>query len=196
MKLCASFFLLYFHPLDFLLQVFQKAAGMTAVHLGVVELEGDGEGGAEEAATVFPPNEEGVVVATGILVHDAVEFRLRQCRRAHNHAVFQRGPNARPGSLGDQFEVIFLKLGEVVGVGNVAQGDAAFVIQDNDVDAQQVVAEELFFLGQQIELLYPAGRLADAPAEKHVKLHTGFPAQPAQMADIEGLHQRHHRHGR
>ncbi len=58
-KFASAFFL----PLsvNFSLQGIEEGGGMGSVHLGVVELEGDGEGGFEEAFPVFSPDHEGVV---------------------------------------------------------------------------------------------------------------------------------------
>ena len=48
---------------------------MRAVHLGVVELEGDGERCLQPTLAVATPCEEGVGVDAAVLVDNAVEFR-------------------------------------------------------------------------------------------------------------------------
>ena len=63
---------------DFRLQGVQEAGGFVAVHLRVVELEGDGERGLEERVAVLAPDEEGVVVNAGIDVHCAVYLTVGQ----------------------------------------------------------------------------------------------------------------------
>ena len=60
---------------------------MRAVHLGVVELEGDGQGGLKPAFTVTAPGEEGVGVDAAVLVDNAVEFRASHSRRADYHSL-------------------------------------------------------------------------------------------------------------
>ena len=60
---------------------------MRAVHLGVVELEGDGERGLQPASAVTAPCQEGIGVDAAVLIDDAVEFRASQCRRADYHGL-------------------------------------------------------------------------------------------------------------
>ena len=62
---------------------------MCAVHLGVVELEGDGESCLEEAALVLPPNEEGIVEDATIHADCTIDVILRQSRSADDHVVRQ-----------------------------------------------------------------------------------------------------------
>ena len=61
---------------DFLLKLFQEACGMSAVHLGVMELEGDGESGLPPSLAVFSPHDHGVAEFLGVLVDDGVELSL------------------------------------------------------------------------------------------------------------------------
>ena len=48
---------------------------MLAVHLGVVELEGDGERGLQPSFAITAPSQEGIVENAAVLVDDAVELR-------------------------------------------------------------------------------------------------------------------------
>ena len=47
---------------------------MSAIHLGVMELEGDGECRLKPAFTVTAPGQKGVVVDAAVLIDDAIEF--------------------------------------------------------------------------------------------------------------------------
>ena len=50
-----------------LLQFFQESGGVRAVHLGMMELEGDGERHLQPAFAITAPREEGVVVDAAVL---------------------------------------------------------------------------------------------------------------------------------
>ena len=60
---------------------------MASVHLNMVELEADGQGGPKAAFAVFPPHQHWVAEQVGVLVYDAVEFRLHHGRGAYHHCV-------------------------------------------------------------------------------------------------------------
>ena len=70
--------------IDSLLQFFKEVGGMAAVHLGMMELEGDGERGLQPALAIAAPGEEGIGEDTAVLVDDAVEFCACDCRCADN----------------------------------------------------------------------------------------------------------------
>ena len=65
---------------------------MGAVHLGVVELQGDGEAIAQEAPAIAAPNEEGVVENTAVHAHGSVDLGVDDGRGADDHAVFRQIP--------------------------------------------------------------------------------------------------------
>ena len=69
------------------LQFVEEAGGMGAVHLGVVELEGDLEGRPEEAAFVAGPNKERIVVDAAVHADCAVDVVLHQSRCSYHHRV-------------------------------------------------------------------------------------------------------------
>ena len=60
---------------------------MSAVHLSVVELEGDGQGRLQPTFAVAPPCKEWVVVDADVRIDDAVESRTRHCRSADYHGI-------------------------------------------------------------------------------------------------------------
>ena len=59
---------------------------MTAVHLHVVELEGDGERALQPTFAVAAPHHHRIAELVGVLVDDAVEFGGRHRRCAHSDA--------------------------------------------------------------------------------------------------------------
>lgn len=73
--------------LDFLLEPLQKFRCRDAVHLGVVELEGHRQRGAQPLFPVFAPDEEGIVAASGVDVHRAVDLIPCQSRGADDRIV-------------------------------------------------------------------------------------------------------------
>ena len=69
------------------MQFFQKLRRMAAVHLGVMELKGDGEPGFPEPFPVFSPNQKRIVVKTGVDIHCAVDVALGKGGGSDNHGL-------------------------------------------------------------------------------------------------------------
>ena len=82
----AGFIHNYLYCVDCLLQFFQESGGVRAVHLGVMELEGDRERSLQPAFAITPPCQKGISVDAAVLVDNAVEFRASHCRRADYHS--------------------------------------------------------------------------------------------------------------
>ena len=61
--------------------------GMPSVHLGMMELKGDGERGFQPTLAIAAPGQEGIGEDAAILVDNAVEFRASHCRRADYHSL-------------------------------------------------------------------------------------------------------------
>ena len=55
-----------------MLESLKKLCGLSAIHLGVMKLEGDGQCGAPPMSFVSAPTKERVVVDAGVLVDDVV----------------------------------------------------------------------------------------------------------------------------
>ena len=105
---------------DLLLQPLQKFCGGDAVHLGVVELKGHRQGGAQPLLPVLAPDEEGVVVAPGVDIHRAVDLVPRQGRGADDHILLAQ-LKAFPAltDLSGELSIILRKLLQISGNGNV-----------------------------------------------------------------------------
>lgn len=76
-----------FKVLDFPLQPLQKFRRRDAVQLGVVELKGYRQGGAQPLFPVLTPDEEWVVVTPGIDIHCAVDLIPCQGGGTDDHIV-------------------------------------------------------------------------------------------------------------
>lgn len=76
--------------LDLLLEPLQKFRCRDAVHLGVVELEGHRQRGAQPLFPVFASDEEGIVVAPGVDIHCTVDLIPRQGGGADHHIVLAK----------------------------------------------------------------------------------------------------------
>ena len=112
---------------------------MRAVHLGMVELEGDGQSYFEPMLAVSAPTQEGIGENTTVLVDNAIEFRASYCRRAYYHSLIVK--NVLTG-LADglcQMQVIGIKLFQIVADGNVAETESAFDVIRYHVDGHAVV---------------------------------------------------------
>ena len=83
--------LLILKPVYLPLQQFQEHGAVAAVHLGVVELEGDWECGLEPAFAVFAPHYHWVVELVCVLVYNAVKLCLNHCRSSHYHIILKEG---------------------------------------------------------------------------------------------------------
>ncbi len=66
------------HSVNLSLQGIEEGGGMGAVHLGVMELEGDGEDGFEETFPVLSPDHEGVVEDAAVHSYRSVNLGLGQ----------------------------------------------------------------------------------------------------------------------
>ena len=63
------------YRVDSFLQFFQEPGSVRAVHLGMMELEGDGQSYFEPMLAITAPGQEGIGEDAVILVGDAVELR-------------------------------------------------------------------------------------------------------------------------
>ena len=184
----------YRYPVDFLLNELQEACGVRAVHLRVVKLEGDGQCGAQEAAPVFAPDEEGVVEQAAVHAHGAVDVVARQRGGAYHHAVGQVVADARAGYLAGEPQVVGVEGREFFGERDVARADFAATIGHNGVDGDGVVGYQSVAYRQHPELLHLTGGAADAPAHEHVELQVVFAAEAHEALHFERLEERDHGH--
>ena len=60
---------------------------MTAIHLNMMKLEGNGERGTEEATAITPPHQHGIAKQICVLIHDAIKFCSYHRRRSNHHCV-------------------------------------------------------------------------------------------------------------
>ena len=60
---------------------------MTAIHLYMMILEGDGERGSEEATAITPPHQHGIAELIRVLIHDAIKLRSYHRRRSNYHRI-------------------------------------------------------------------------------------------------------------
>ena len=75
-------------PIYLLLQICEESPGMGAVHLAVVELEGNGQGIPEQLSAITAPEQEGVVENTAVHANNTVELGVDYGGSADDHAVF------------------------------------------------------------------------------------------------------------
>lgn len=180
----------------FPLEPLQKLRRRDAVQLSVVELEGHRQGGPQPLFPVLAPDEEGVVVASGVDVHRAVDLVPRQGGGSDDHVVLAQfiALSALPDLPGER-PVVPVKLLQVVGDGDVTGGDTAVPGGYHRIDGQAVILHQLVAHRKQVEVLHPGRRLSDAPAEEHIEFAAPLPAPAHQCRHIQGLHQGHHGHG-
>lgn len=181
---------------DYSLQFVEEAGGMGAVHLGVVELEGDLEGRPEEVAFVAGPNKERIVEDAAVHADCAVDVVLRQGRGADDHRVGKVVIPARLGHLLCEPQVLLIEGGQVLAKRNIARADLILLVKDDSIDGKTVELHQLVCFGQEIELLDLARSLTYTPAHQHVELQVPLFAEFHKARHIKRLEQRHHRHWR
>jgi len=169
---------------------------MAPIHLGMMELHGDGKGYFEPTFTIAAPRQEGVIENTRVLVDDAVELGGRHGRCADNHRLLVKGALAGVDGRLRHPLVIGCKLLKIITIGHIARTDIALFMVHNHVDGQAVVLVQLAILGQQVELCTICGSTAHAPAQQRVKLYAPALAHLIQSRYIERLGKRNHGHGR
>ena len=88
-------YLSYFESVDGFLQPVEEARSLETVHLGVVELERDGQGRFEQFAAVFTPGQERIGKQFGIDARHTVNlaFRHRQARHRPERQQLHRPPH-------------------------------------------------------------------------------------------------------
>ena len=93
---------------------------MSAVHLDMMELEGDGERGFEPAFTIFAPCQERIVDCA-VLVDNAIEFRTCHSRRADFGGLIVQDVLAGLTDGLCQMNIIGIEPLQIVSHGNVAE---------------------------------------------------------------------------
>lgn len=169
---------------------------MTAIHLGMMELHGDGKPHLEPTFAIAAPSQEGVIENTRVLVDDAVELGGRHGRCADNHRLLVKGALAGVDGRLRHPIVIGCKLLKIIAVGHIARTDIALFMVHNHVDGQAVVLVQLAVLRQQVELWSIYGSTPHAPAQQRVKLYAPALANLIQARYIKRLSKRNHGHGR
>ncbi len=178
-----------------LLEFIEESGGVSAVHLHVVELEGDRQGGPQPALAVAAPHHHRIAELVGVLVDDTVEFGDRHRRCAYHHRIIYEGALARRAGRLCQIRIVLAELFQIICIQDVARVDATFFVVHYHVDGKPIVLIQFPLLRQQIELVHPTGNFADAPAQEHIEFHIPATTYLRQSRHIERLRERHHRHG-
>ena len=170
-----------------MLEELEETGDVGTIHQGVMELHGDGQGGAEPVTTVAAPGEEGIGIDARVLIDHIFQLGFDHCRSANDIGFTVDDVLAGFGGLLRDAVVVAAELLQVVGVGDVAVADATLGLVHNDVDGQPVEAVQPVLVYQQVELVNLAGSTADAPTEQHVELQSFASANLAQTTDVEDL---------
>ena len=159
-----------FQRVDFPLEILQELSCVGAVHLGVVELEGDRQGIPEPMSAVSAPEQEGVVEDTAVHTNNAVNFSVHNGRSADDHGVFRQVTVlAALGHLGGVSQIVFVEFSQIIGIENVAGADFTGFVLDDGVDSEGVVLYQLVPHGKGVEFLDGRGGFADAVVQQHVE---------------------------
>ena len=164
------------------LQPFEKVCGVGAVHLGMMELEGDCQGGLEKAPFILAPDGKRVIEDATVHAHCAVNVILGQGRGPYSHTVRQVVVLADLPNLSGKGQIVPVERGQIFGEGYITGADPVFSVQDDGVYGKTVIAYQLLAHGEGVELLNAACGFADTPAHQHIE----FEALPAAAAQQPG----------
>ena len=90
----------YSYSVYCLLEFIEEAGGMSAIHLHMVELEGNGQGCPQPTFAIATPHYHRIAELVGILIEDAVEFGSCHRRCAYHHRIiYERTLTGRAGRL-------------------------------------------------------------------------------------------------
>ena len=101
---------------------------MSAVHLYMMELEGDRQSSLYQPFSVLAPHHHRIAELISVLVDNAIQFCLYHGGCADNHMVIEKSTLAFSCCFCCQLLVIVTKLLQIVYVGNVARVNATFAI--------------------------------------------------------------------
>ena len=169
---------------DLGLKPVQELCGVGAVHLSVMELEGDGETCPEKPFFIFAPNHKWIIENAAVHPYSTVNAVLSQGRSADDHAVLQIMVFAAFPHLAGKTQVVPVELRQVRRKGHIAGADLPIFVQDDGVDGKLIVANQLIAHRKGIEFLNAAGGLANAPAHQHIE----FKALPEAATQQPGPH--------
>lgn len=178
------------------LQPFEKGCGVGAVHLGMMELEGDCKSGLEKTPFILAPDGKRVIEDATVHAHCAVNVILGQGRGPYSHTVRQVVVLAALPNPSGKGQIVPVELGQIRGKGDVAGVDPVLSIPNDGVYRQTVIANQLLAHREGIELLNAAGGFADAPAHQHIEFEALSAAAAQQPGHIQGFKESKHRHGR
>ena len=132
----------------FFLQHVQEAPCMGTIHLGVVELKGDGQIISEPFLFVTPPDDERVIKNATVHSNSTVDFRINDSRRTYYHTVVRQVEILTCFCyLGRVFQILSVKLVKVFQIENIAGTDLSHFVPYYRVDSNQVVLHQLFTNG-------------------------------------------------
>ena len=121
---------------------------MGTIHLGVVELKGDGQIISEPFLFVTSPDEERVIENSAVHTNSTVDFRMNDSRRAYYHAVVRQVEILTCFCyLGRVFQILSVKLVKVFQIENVAGTDLPHFVFYYRVDSNRVVLHQLLAYG-------------------------------------------------
>lgn len=96
---------------------------MGAVHLGMMELEGDRQGRLEKAPFILAPDGERVIEDAAVHTHCTINVILGQGGGADDHIFLQVVVLAALPNLGGKGQIVPVELGQILGKGNIAGAD-------------------------------------------------------------------------
>ena len=166
---------------------------MGTVHLGVMELEGDGEGISEKFLAVFAPDDKGIIENAAVHAHSTVDFGIDDGGSADDHGVF--GQIVVLAGFGDLFcicQIVVVKCGKIIGVENVTGADFTGAVFDDGIDCDRIVMQELFAYGEEIKLLDGGGCFANAMVHEHIEFQIPLTGYFDQIGHIQRFEEGDH----
>ena len=112
---------------------------MRTIHLGVVELEGEWEGGLEPSFVVTAPRHEGIVEDATVLIDDAVELCAGDCRGAHNDGFGVEHVLTGVANGVCQMQVVGIEGLQIIADSHIAEAESTLDVIYYHIDGHVVV---------------------------------------------------------
>ena len=114
---------------------------MGAVHLGMMELEGDRQGRPEKAPFILAPDDERVIEDAAVHTHCSINVISGQGGGADDHIFLQVVVLAALPNLGGKGQIVPVELGQILGKGNITGADPVLSVQDDGVYGKTIIAD-------------------------------------------------------
>ena len=169
---------------------------MRSVHLGMMELERNGEIISEPSFPVSAPDDEWIVEDAAVHTNSAINLRIDDSRSADDHALLGKIPvGAGVGYFCRAFQILLVEGLHILVKPDIAGTHFAGTVLNDRINGQSIILNQPVADRQQIELFNPRSSLTDTPIHQHIEFQPLPAADPYQPCYIQRFEEGHHRVG-